>query len=67
MRRAPTLPDEYLIYQLQSVARAMGEVPTTRRWRREGRRPNHATYLRHFGSWENALRAAGLIEDEKPT
>ena len=50
--------DEVMIHELQAFAREEGRVPAQGDFRL--RRPNVAAYKRRFGSWGNALRAAGM-------
>jgi len=45
---------------LRAFARQHGRAPMWAEWDRTGQRPTAGTMARHFGSWTNAVRAAGL-------
>ena len=53
------ITDEELIQELKRVTDKLGEPPTFREMQSEGDYAPH-TYDRHFGSWNQALRAAGF-------
>lgn len=53
-----TLPDTTLIAALRSTASRLKRIPKTQDF--QNNHPNTATFYRHFGSWSNALRMAGL-------
>ena len=55
--KAISYTDEQLISILQERAKQLGRVPT----RRHMKSPCPSTFRAHFGSWPNALKAAGLI------
>jgi hypothetical protein len=53
-------PDQ-IIVALKGDARRRGKPPTMREWRRPSKsRPSARSAQRYFGSWNAALRAAGL-------
>lgn len=52
------IPDTNLIAALRSKASSLKRLPKTLDF--QSHRPNVATFYRHFGSWSNALRMAGL-------
>jgi hypothetical protein len=45
---------------LQGSTRKRRAVPSGRWWERTKQRPSYWTMMRRFGTWKNALRAAGL-------
>lgn len=51
-----------LIAKLRKVAKVKGDTPTSKdmKLHRYGPCPTSMTYLRHFGSWQQALCASGL-------
>jgi sulfur relay (sulfurtransferase) DsrC/TusE family protein len=51
--------NEELIEELQDYAEEIGETPTKRKMNLDGRWTGK-TYQRHFGSWNEAVKAAGL-------
>jgi len=57
------LPDDVLLEDLRAGAAVLGRPPSQREMDRFG---NHGarTYIRHFGSWDSALEAAGLDPDD---
>lgn len=52
------LPNTTLIAALRHTASKLHRAPKTKDF--QNSRPNTATFYRHFGSWSNALRMAGL-------
>lgn len=50
---------EQLIAELQELAEELGETPSTETVR-ESDLKSPSTYIREFGSWNEAVRAAGL-------
>lgn len=65
---APTrpkhIPDEELLFDLRIGAHALGRPPNSGEYVRFGEH-SHVTILKRFGSWEAALREAGLDPDER--
>lgn len=61
----PKLSTDELIGELKRLAEAVGGTPTRTEMRERG---NHGTntYRRHFGSWTDAVQAAGLEPNEAP-
>jgi Homing endonuclease associated repeat len=53
---------ERIVRALQADARRRGRPPRSRDWKRAAgrRRPSSWTVHEHFGSWDDALEAAGL-------
>jgi len=51
--------DEELIEILKNKAKELNKIPSIR----EMSNPSASSYIVRFGSWENALIAAELIED----
>lgn len=58
---APKLKEAVLIEDLQRLADDLGKQPSQRDMNEHGEH-SHTTYVRHFGSWTEALEAA--FEDE---
>lgn len=56
MGRPRTYSDEQLLDTLRRLAGALGRVP----FRREAIRPDFKIYVDRFGSWNKAVRKAGL-------
>ncbi|MHB9288155.1 homing endonuclease associated repeat-containing protein [Halobacteriales archaeon Cl-PHB] len=54
-----TVSDDDLLDELRSLAEELGEPPTSRDVREQGTH-SLGTYRRRFGSWNQALEAAGL-------
>lgn len=54
--KKPTYTDKELIQYLQDTAQRLGRVPTLR----ELTKPSKCCFESRFGSWQNALKAAGL-------
>jgi hypothetical protein len=52
--------DEQMLGGLQVEAMRLGHAPTLPEWEASGRKPSYSNYGLRFGSWGNALRAAGL-------
>ncbi len=62
VNRAPYTPDQ-LLKELRQIAKELGRTPTGGdivRRSRETKGASKGTYLRFFGTFENALRSAGL-------
>jgi hypothetical protein len=51
---------QQLIEKLQEMAARLGRSPTSVEATADPDVPSHTTYVKHFGSWTAALRAAGL-------
>lgn len=57
----PRYSDEYLLECLRKYARENGKAPGKRTFENSIHgRPQHTTYIVRFGSWNNAIRMAGL-------
>lgn len=52
-------PDQ-LLAMLRDKAAELGRAPLCREMDRDRTRPPSSTFSRHFGTWNKALRAAGL-------
>jgi hypothetical protein len=59
MARKPQMRD-YLIERLQALAARLGRTPFQREVDADADSPCRVTYVRRFGSWHAALKAAGL-------
>ena len=57
------LSQQQLIEKLQEMAARLGRSPTQVEATTDPDVPSHTTYVKHFGSWTAALRAAGLPVD----
>ena len=57
--------DMQIIGALQVAAMRLGHPPTTSEWRRLDISPTDTIIAQRFGSWSNALRAAGLEPRER--
>lgn len=55
-----TVSDAALIAILQNRVKELGYVPTTQMVEEDYKLPSAVTYQNHFGSWNNALKIAGL-------
>lgn len=55
-----TVDREEIIDQLQTVAEDIGQTPSVTEWRKLENRVGVTTIARHFGSWIDAIDAAGL-------
>jgi hypothetical protein len=53
-------PDDVILDALRAAAEEDGRPPAYQRWLRDKRRPHPTIILKHFGSWNNAMAAAGL-------
>jgi hypothetical protein len=54
--------DEQIVAELQDCARRLGRSPTMREFAADGETTVHPqTVIEHFGSWNAAKRAAGLV------
>ena len=65
--RFPRITDENILRQLQDYVHRYKEIPTPGAWEKKQAKLNYTstgTIYRRFGSWENALRRAGLIPPE---
>lgn len=61
----PKYSDDQALGAIQVVAMRLGHPPTALHWKTHKQlRPSHALILQRFGSWERALRAAGLNPDD---
>ncbi len=70
LKKAGLVPDDYgyrqswdrqkMITSLQKKAKELDRTPTVADCRSDKNMPDPATYARHFGSWNNALKVAGL-------
>jgi hypothetical protein len=58
--RGMPVSDDQLLSDLRSVARQLGKSTVGQKDYREGGKYDDTTVVRRFGSWNNALRAAGL-------
>lgn len=56
----PQFDHQSLTDTLNDVAADLGRTPFKREWERFGFSPSARTYIRHFGSWSAACKAAGL-------
>jgi len=56
----------HLISLLKAWAQEHGEAPSRRQWNEAARIPSDGLFRLRFGSWGNAIKAAGL-EVKKPT
>jgi hypothetical protein len=54
---------QWLIEKLQEMAARLGRSPTQVEATADPDIPSHTTYVKRFGSWTKALRAAGLPVD----
>jgi Homing endonuclease associated repeat len=52
--------DERIVAALKDWAGANGDAPTQKQWEAAGGIPSATTVRRHFGSWADALDAAGF-------
>lgn len=55
--------DEELIEEIKKASQDLGRVPNSKDF--EKRKPNASTIRIRFGSWENALKEAGLKKDRQ--
>jgi CRISPR/Cas system CSM-associated protein Csm4 (group 5 of RAMP superfamily) len=55
--------DKELINYLMKFYEENGRIPVAKDFQNDSRYPHLSTYQRHFGSWQNALRIAGLDID----
>jgi predicted transcriptional regulator len=62
--RAPRYTDEQLLEFLRNVVLMKNRLPT-RSDNRRGLIPSQYTYNRRFGSWSNAIQAAGYVAPKK--
>lgn len=62
--RPTTYTNEQLIEILQKLAEELGRTPTVKSMRERKDLPSDSIYLRRFGSWKNAIKAAGLSMDD---
>lgn len=60
------ISDEELVDDLKKVARSLNKNSVTRQEYDEGGICHSTTQIRRFGSWFNALKAAGLEESRTP-
>lgn len=59
LRIGGRIPDEVLLEELQRLSQAIHRPPKYNEMNMRGEYAGN-TYIKHFGSWNNALRAAGL-------
>src|SRR3954454_20367815 len=60
--------DEEILAQLSSCAERLGKSPTMREFAADPETSVHPqTVIEHFGSWNKAKRAAGLVERRHAT
>ena len=57
--------DEELIDLLKAKARSLGRTPTVREVNPDNDMPSAMTYINRFGSWNQALEAAGLTPNRR--
>ena len=62
--RPTTYTNEQLIEILQKLAEELGRTPTAKSMQERKDLPSDSMYLRRFGSWKNAIKAAGLSMDD---
>src|SRR5881227_3140236 len=54
--------DDQILAELRACAERLGRSPTMREFSADGETAVHPqTVIEHFGSWNNAKRAAGLV------
>lgn len=58
--RARLFSDQQMIGSIQVVAMRLGYVPRGQEWDKAGYRPSVGVYAQRFGSFQRAVRAAGL-------
>lgn len=58
---------EYLVKCLQELADELGESPFVSECNKSDLTPSHTVYQRKFGSWNNALKKAGLETNKSTT
>lgn len=63
VRERTVWTDERIVGALKDWADANGDAPTQKKWQAAGRVPSATTIRRHFGSWPDALDAAGFARD----
>ncbi len=59
-----TWSDEELILALQARVKELGYVPTAQMVEEDYKLPSAVTYQNHFGSWNNAVKIAGLTPNK---
>ena len=64
--RAQIYTDEQMLGAIQVMAMRLGHSPSTNEWQRNHGKPWDTVYVTRFGSWNAALRAAGLALWERP-
>jgi len=52
-----------MVVALIEARDGLGRGPFAEEWEQSGRRPSRRTFVRYFGSWEEARRAAGALEN----
>ncbi len=60
------LTDSELLELLREVAFELGRAPFQREVSRIKTLPGHRVYIKRFGSWDKALKLAGISEFERP-
>jgi hypothetical protein len=55
-----TMSDDFLIRELKRFYNIYNKVPTATDFDSNSEYPTHKVYAKHFGSWNNALREAGM-------
>jgi hypothetical protein len=58
--RTPGLLERHILTRMREWADEHGRAPTAREWSAAGEIPSVTTVVLRFGSWNNAIRAAGL-------
>jgi hypothetical protein len=59
-RSHPGYDDQFLIECMQTLAREAGRTPTIAMMNARAGFPAGSTFVKHFGTWKKAARAAGL-------
>ena len=59
------LTDEEMLEALRKLAEKLGKTPTHRDTKKESSMPSANAYIQRFGTWNNALKLAGLQVNKK--